>query len=547
MNAARAPDRPATRWLNALCVVSVGVATLWALDPPTAWLRDGVVYVSPDGSDWGLGSSRDKPVRTLQRAADLVSAGEHVVILPGVYRGNLRVRRGGSEGRPVVFRAEQPGTVTISEVAPASVIQELSWRDEGGGVHSAVTPWPVYYLRQGEAAAYHVVWGGLERLRALTSKPKAWPAFFHDAQQERLFLFLPGGLQPADARLTVHRRIPPPREWGNVRVVNVWVESSHVAFEGLRFDLGVGAGLLLWRAGDVAVRDCVFEGARAGITSLPQVHPADGLVIERSLYHHYPQYRWRQQWLDWREVYAHYPDSSLVMFRDAGLTVRNSLVVHAGDGLQVSPPETRDRFGAVIEHNVLVHGTDDVFELDGPASDVTIRGNLVHEFHQNLGLSPVLAGPVTIEGNRFLHPAGGVNGSQVKLLNPWYDAKRADNAPIRNVRIEGNIFVGNWLAWWHEAPVRDVHVVGNTFAVQRMKDPPWPAGVAASDNTVIRLPEAGYADPARDPRWWQGAAGPGVAQRRPGPAWLDWDKHPATADLAGRLPLAGWAPTPVSR
>jgi hypothetical protein len=498
-----------------------------------------------------MGTTLTTAVRTLQRAADIVSPGESVVILPGIYAGDLRVRRGGEIGRPVVFRAQLPGTVTITEAAPKAALQGLEWQAEGGGVHSTVSPWPVYYLRQGQAAAYHVAWGGLGRLKALTAKHGAWPAFAYEASTQRLFVFLPKGLHPADADLTTHRPIPAPREWGNVRVANVWVEAPYVEFEGLRFDFGVGAGLLLWDSEHVRVRDCVFTGARVGIASLPQVGPAHGLTIEDSLYHHYPQFLWRRDWLDWREVYAHYSDSSLVAYYDAGLVVKNSLVTHAGDALQLSPPKSALPHGALVEGNLLMRGTDDAIELDGPAVDVMFKNNLVYDFHQNLGLSPVLQGPVVIEANRFLHPADGVNGSQMKLMNPWFKSAMDQEQYIRNVDIRGNVFVGNWLLWQDKTPLRDVRVSGNRFAVQRATQPLWPTGVTATDNEIEWLPAAGYGDPAFDVRWWQPKSGGGLqstsAQPRPGPRWLDWSEHPATRDIAAVLPLAQWTSKPSSR
>ncbi|MFN9939001.1 MAG: chondroitinase-B domain-containing protein, partial [bacterium] len=85
---------------------------LW--QPPTPCLRQGKIYVSPQGSDWNLGNSPQRAVKTIQRAANMATPGEDVVILPGIYREDLRVRRGGRPNRPITFRAQQPGTVTIT-------------------------------------------------------------------------------------------------------------------------------------------------------------------------------------------------------------------------------------------------------------------------------------------------------------------------------------------------------------------------------------------------------------------------------------------------
>jgi hypothetical protein len=536
------------RGVDLLALVALVFGLLWVLQPPTAWLRDGTLYVSPQGADWNLGATPQTAVRTLQRASEMVQPGEQVVLLPGVYAGNLRVRRGGEPGRPIVFRALQPGTVTITDAAPPGWDRLLQWKDEGEGIHSAVPPWPVYYLRQGDMAMFHVSLGGLDNLRKLTRKPGAWPAFAYDREAHRLYVYLPRGLHPSVAGLVVHRAIPSPREWGILRAANVWVEAPHVGFEGLRFEMGVGASLILWRTHDLRVSQCSFDGARVGVGALPQVQVPLRVTLDHNAYHHYPQYHWRRSWLEWREVYAHYSDSGLVSLSGGGHAVRGNLVTHAGDALQLSPHVSGEAHGALVEGNALLWGTDDAIELDGPARDVRFLHNLVYDFHQNLGLSPVLQGPVVVEGNRFLHPAEGVNGAQMKLINPWHGKGGTGDAPIRNVRIQGNVFVGNWLVWSNGTPLKDVQVVRNVLAVQRHTTPQWPDGVDARDNEMVTLPTAGYPDPAADLRWWRirdSAPGLATGPPRPGPEWLDWMSHPATRDIASRLPHTGWTSAPL--
>lgn len=199
------------RLQDAAALIAVAAALLWVGQTPTAWLRDGNIYVATSGSDWFVGATPERAVRTLQRAADLVSPGEHIVILPGVYEGNLRIRRGGREAQPVVFRAEQPGTVTITGQAPAAVTLSLSWVDEGSGIHSTTPPWPIYYMRQGEEALYGVAGGGLKRLRTLTERPRAYAAFSYDADHSAtrdIASVLPLAGWSADAQIAPTQDIP---------------------------------------------------------------------------------------------------------------------------------------------------------------------------------------------------------------------------------------------------------------------------------------------------------------------------------------------------
>ena len=84
-------------------------ATVNYLQPPSGWLRRGVVHVAPDGSDGFLGQSRRFAVRTIQRAAWIAEPGETILIWPGIYRESVRLKRGGLPGRPLVLRAAEPG------------------------------------------------------------------------------------------------------------------------------------------------------------------------------------------------------------------------------------------------------------------------------------------------------------------------------------------------------------------------------------------------------------------------------------------------------
>jgi hypothetical protein len=115
----------------------------------------------------------------------------------------------------------------------------------------------------------------------------------------------------------------------------------------------------------------------------------------------------------------------------------------------------------------------------------------------------VLEGPCLIDHNLFLHPSDGVNGAQVKLLNPALEHPNSAIRPIRNIEIWNNTFVGNWLCWWNESPVEDVTVHHNVFAIRYRKEPPWPAGVTVQQNTMITLPNS-YPNPGQDARWWLG-------------------------------------------
>ena len=84
-------------------------------------------YVSPDGDDGHKGSA-DKPLRTLQEAADRASAGDTYVVRPGEY-GSFTITKGGTQLEPVTFVAETAGTAVIDgdrEQEHAVVFEDVS-------------------------------------------------------------------------------------------------------------------------------------------------------------------------------------------------------------------------------------------------------------------------------------------------------------------------------------------------------------------------------------------------------------------------------------
>jgi hypothetical protein len=519
---------------DTLSVLAVLLALIWWIAPDVLRPRRPVIYVSPEGSDWNPGSSPKWALATIQRAVDRAGPGTSVVLLPGVYRQRVQIRNRGTGERPITIRAQRPGSVVLTGAADERTVRDLQWKPTGDGGFVAGTPWPVHEVTVGDQHLFRC--RKPEDLSRLASRPSSWGAFHASGNVLRVRLKNDG--DPRHVPLAINGAVPPRLANGLWRASNVWLEGSHLRFEGLRFQCGVNAGLHIFAGNDVAVRDCLFGGARVAV----HAKEARRLTIEHCAYVNYPQGRWRRRWLTWREAY----DSpnlghGLVLSTSSGVVVRHNVVAHAADGMHVSPADTADEHGADVSHNLIAFCHDDAIEFDGPSQHVRFYHNLVFDCHESLGTSPVLTGPVEIAHNLFLHPSDGINGAQVKLLNPWRKRKPPLNGPIRNVLVRNNTFVGNWLCWWNESAVEDFHVQGNVFAVRHRKTPAWPAGVQDAENLHIELAEK-YPNPALDERWLrntvrlsasQGATPSGClwTMKRPGPRWLDWRSQPGTRQL----------------
>lgn len=290
-----------------------------------------VLYVGPHGSDWFLGTSPAWPMRTIQRAADRVRPGDTVRFLPGIYQERVHLARGGQPGRRVRFLADPPGSVTLDWSRELNSPTRAEWISFSDGIFRLSMSGPVCRLNLGDQTVFRVAWGGLPGLRKLTARPGAFATFCWEAGQ--LYVFLPDGQHPQASPLTVHRPVPQPRAWGEFRSANLSVEADHIEIHGMQFKNGIGSSILLWNAEDVVIRDCAFSGASVGVRGSRGLKPPRDLVIERCLYHNYPQFDWRLGWLSWLEVYAVYSCSSLVHAVDEGTEVRNCLAVHVGDAL----------------------------------------------------------------------------------------------------------------------------------------------------------------------------------------------------------------------
>ena len=99
-------------------------------------------YVSPTGSDGNNGTSLANAFATPQHAADVVQAGDTVLIAAGTYHGTLNLINGatGVTGKPITFGSLGNGPVIID---PSPVIAASAWIQVNGSVWQAplaVTP-----------------------------------------------------------------------------------------------------------------------------------------------------------------------------------------------------------------------------------------------------------------------------------------------------------------------------------------------------------------------------------------------------------------------
>lgn len=77
-------------------------------------------YVAPDGTDENDGT-KEKPFRTIQKAADVAQPGDTVLVAPGSYEG-FATRRGGKPQQPIRFKADGEVLILSNHNTPADHI-----------------------------------------------------------------------------------------------------------------------------------------------------------------------------------------------------------------------------------------------------------------------------------------------------------------------------------------------------------------------------------------------------------------------------------------
>jgi hypothetical protein len=94
-------------------------------------------YVSEnDGNDSNPGTA-EKPFKTIQKAADVMKAGDTCMIAEGVYRETIQLKTSGKSGQEIVFMAMDDEEVILSgtEVITANWVgyfdYNRTWTDEG--------------------------------------------------------------------------------------------------------------------------------------------------------------------------------------------------------------------------------------------------------------------------------------------------------------------------------------------------------------------------------------------------------------------------------
>ena len=192
-------------------------------------------HVSPDGNDHNGGQSREQAFRTISRAADVVNPGDTVLVAGGTYHEHVNFRRGGLDGKPVVFRA-LPGESPVLDFS----FRPVGWKRYPGSRftwEASCDLLPAIVWEERSASRYHQFGDP----SMLDSTPGS---FAIDRDSRRLFVNPLHGASPDSAGIIVtpqtYGSIDNP---GNAAAINaenaymwgakgLWLFAPHIHVEG---------------------------------------------------------------------------------------------------------------------------------------------------------------------------------------------------------------------------------------------------------------------------------------------------------------------------
>lgn len=250
------------------------------------------------GKDFNKGTS-DAPFKTIQKAADIVTAGDTVIIRSGVYYENVKITKSGTKDAPIIFRAEEYGSGKTIITGADKRIRENTNKDV----------WELYdkdkniyrtklernnmlmrFLYNGEDIYMYPTYEGLETYVTIPTENAQYllgykHGYFMDCENGYLYVRLRadekyGSVNPnenlmlvsserymdyTDKDGVVHEALQASAIHDDSYNVGIITEEpAHIVLYGLTFEAPGFAGVYV-RSSDVKVSNCFFIGTTCGV------------------------------------------------------------------------------------------------------------------------------------------------------------------------------------------------------------------------------------------------------------------------------------------
>lgn len=413
---------------------------------PMAGCSAATLHVNVASEIPGDGSA-ERPFRTIQQAADMVSPGDTVVIAPGIYFETVRLTRFGKPGKPVTFRADRirKNRVVITGADPAIRRGEQKWTLFHAPSRTFCTKLPYRPGRVLYSGTDLFPYQSLKALMSFEARP-GLPGPKHGFYQRdgRLFVRLrpDGKYGPADPnrhimavspRIAVQNdELKPDSRAYNFGLFGKAGEDLHVIIDGITFETPARSAIYC-SGNKLLVRNCLFAGCHAGGVSGRTVQvengtlfdSSDDITLEFCEWHsfpifddvkerilefksgavsHDPKYKSNQYWVHKSRSYGTtlYYETGIVRSVGKNWTIRNCYIHDVFDGI------ANLNYGenTVFEENLFERCIDNAVETEDHAKNCHIRRNRIVDVFQGISYQPLggkpWPGPVYVYQNLFM-------------------------------------------------------------------------------------------------------------------------------------------------
>lgn len=355
------------------------------------------LYVAPGGDDGNLGTNPAAPLETVQRAADLATAGDLILIAPGVYRENVSVGASGTAAQPIVFRGT--GTGVILDGADESIAEGVSWNAGANNVYSRVTGFATGHVATDQGRLFRY-----DNLTELTALGAGAPGgFFFDGTT--LYLKLSSGA-PTDPARTIHVARRDNGFYLNGRA-HVRIENIEIRYFG---SSDYGKGVYLRYSDDCAVRSCLIHEVGSACV---WVKGGSRNLVELNQLWDTSIFNW-----PWDFTKGSSSENNAVVLTDdvgRGNVVRSNTIWGVFNGIGPcggDAPPSGFSVETDLYDNQVRQITDDAFEPEGYCSNVRLWENTVTDAHMAFAVAPAAPGPTYFVRN-IAYNTGNTRTSQV--------------------------------------------------------------------------------------------------------------------------------------
>ncbi len=395
------------------------------------------------GSDTADGLTTQSAFATISRAVRDLVPGDTVLIAPGVYHEQVRIRDAGSSIAPITIKAtdSKKNSVILTLADPAIRQGQKQWDlvDKDLNLYSIGLdhfPARVLYSQMGL-----MPYPDLQTLKTFTlydEYPGPLNGFTYDANAKLLYVRLDasgqyGSVNPNDHVMSVSpvnahgyngQNLNPDRLDANLVIEGDG--DGFIAIQGLTLETPGAVGIMTMRD-NVLVKDCTFIGCRFGVAgSRPSPDPtqtSNHITIDGCDYSNKPVFTDMVQIIQrlhgqpvtqkhkffWWHRKGHNTDNNLVKNDETGIlgnvgsnwTLINSNIHHAFEGIATWGVSWAKNL--TIKHNRFAYLVDNAIETENHAANVTIAHNWIEDVFEPISWQPLggtpWPGPVFIHDN----------------------------------------------------------------------------------------------------------------------------------------------------